>query len=123
MKNLKTTLQLIAVFFISNTPVFAQNPAWLNSIASGIIGVVPALVTALVGVALLYFIWGLVLFISQSGDEKAVEEGKQKMIWGLIALFVLVSVWGLVSLLQTVSGIDGGTNPGAPQTTYTTSGG
>lgn len=50
--------------------------------------------------ALLYFFWGIALFIFQSGDEKKVEEGKSKMKWGIVSLFVMVSVWGLVSILQ-----------------------
>jgi len=50
--------------------------------------------------ALVYFFWGIALFIFQSGDEKKVEEGKSKMKWGIVALFVMVSVWGLVSVLQ-----------------------
>lgn len=122
MKYIKTIFLLVTLFFVSYTPVFAQNPAWLNSLATAIEGLVPATVIALIGIALLYFIWGLVLFITQSGDEKAVGEGKQKMIWGIITLFVLVSVWGLVSLLRTLTGIGSGTTPGTPQTTYSATG-
>lgn len=54
----------------------------------------------LVALALLYFLWGLAVFMFKSGDEKAIEEGKSKMIWGVIALFVMISVWGLVAVLQ-----------------------
>ena len=42
--------------------------------------------------AFLVFLWGLIKFIYRAGgDEKAVEEGKSLMIWGLIALFILLS--------------------------------
>jgi hypothetical protein len=34
------------------------------------------------------------------------------MIWGVIALFVMVSVWGLVTLLQTNLGVTAGAAPG-----------
>jgi hypothetical protein len=51
--------------------------------------------------ALLVFFWGLVKFISKAGDVKAVEEGRRFMLWGIIALFVMVSVWGIVLFLQT----------------------
>ena len=54
-----------------------------------------------VGLALLGFFWGLARFIFRiGGDEKAVEEGKKIMIWGLIALFVMISVWGIVIFMQ-----------------------
>ncbi len=36
------------------------------------------------------------------------------MIWGIVALFVIVSVWGLVSLLQLLTGAGGGGTPTAP---------
>ena len=58
------------------------------------------LIPTAVAVALLFFFWGLAKFIRASGDEKAIEEGKRTMIWGVVALFVMVSVWGLVYLLQ-----------------------
>ncbi|MDO8565104.1 MAG: hypothetical protein Q7R67_00555 [bacterium] len=52
------------------------------------------------GLALLVFFWGLAKFIMNvSGDEKAVAEGKNLMIWGLVAIFVMVSVWGILRFL------------------------
>lgn len=50
------------------------------------------------GLAFLAFLWGLVKFIFRlGGDEKAVEEGKNLMKWGLIALFIMVSFWALIT--------------------------
>jgi len=46
--------------------------------------------------ALLVFIWGLAKFIFKAGDEKAVEEGKNLIKWGLVALFVLVSLISII---------------------------
>ena len=55
----------------------------------------------LVAIALLVFFWGLVKFISRvGGDEKAVEEGRNTMIWGIIALFVMISVWGIIYFVK-----------------------
>ena len=51
--------------------------------------------------ALLAFLWGLTKFIFRvGGDEKAIVEGKTLMIWGLIALFVMVSIWGIISFVS-----------------------
>jgi hypothetical protein len=61
-----------------------------------------------VGLALFGFFFGLAKFIFQSGDEKAVEEGKRIMKWGLVALFVMVSVWGIIGFFQRDLGIGGG---------------
>ncbi len=50
--------------------------------------------------ALLYFFYGLAKFILNAGDEEKRAEGRSIMIWGIIALFVMVSVWGLVRILS-----------------------
>jgi hypothetical protein len=65
-------------------------------------GLVNPLIAVLVGVALLVFFWGLVKFVFRLGGdgEKAVDDGKRVMKWGLIALFVMVSVWGIIEFFQ-----------------------
>lgn len=69
-------------------------------------GLINLLIPMLVGTALLVFFWGLAKFIFRvGGDEKAVTDGKKLMIWGIIALFVMVSVWGIVSFMQRSLGI------------------
>jgi uncharacterized membrane protein len=67
-----------------------------------------ALIPVVIALGLLLFIWGMVQFIFASGDEAAKEEGKRKMIWGVITLFVIVSVWGLVALLNQLTGVGQG---------------
>ena len=52
------------------------------------------------GIALLVFFFGLMKFIFKlGGDEDAVKEGKTLMIWGIVALFVMVSVLIFLQLL------------------------
>jgi hypothetical protein len=57
-------------------------------------------------VALLYFFWGVAVFIFKADNDKAREEGKQKMLWGIVALFVMVSVWGITSTLGAIFRVD-----------------
>jgi hypothetical protein len=61
-------------------------------------------------IALLLFFWGIVKYLWSVGAGK--EEGKKIMIWGIVALFVMSSIWGLVSFIGTSLGITAGT--GAP---------
>src|SRR3989344_3256932 len=93
---------------LSLTPVFAfaagENLlALLNLIQTIVTRAIPILTA----VALLYFIWGLVQFIMSAGGEKH-EEGKTKMWWGIIALLVFVSIWGIVGYIGNVFGISQG---------------
>ncbi|PIP86614.1 hypothetical protein COV42_00225 [Candidatus Campbellbacteria bacterium CG11_big_fil_rev_8_21_14_0_20_44_21] len=64
-------------------------------------GIVRSLILLAVAMALLYFFWGLALFIKNTGSGSEAEEARQKMLWGIIALFVMVSVWGIVQVLNT----------------------
>lgn len=59
--------------------------------------------------ALLFFFWGLVGFIQHAGDEKAVTEGRRKMLWGIIVLFIITSVWGIVGFIE--GDLFGGSTP------------
>ena len=54
----------------------------------------------LAGLALLVFFWGMVKFIFNAGDEEKRKQGKMVMGWGIIALFVVVSIWGIVRFIS-----------------------
>jgi hypothetical protein len=60
-------------------------------------------------IAMVMFIWGVVNFFIINADEEAKrEQGRQFMIWGIIALAVMLSVWGLVGIVGSTFGIKGG---------------
>lgn len=63
-------------------------------------------------IAIAMFIWGAVKFFIINADEEAKrEQGKQFMIWGIIALAVMMSVWGLVGILTSTFGESGSVLP------------
>ena len=51
--------------------------------------------------AVLAFLWGLSKFILASGSEEKIADGKWIMKWGVIGLFFMFSVWGVVQVLVT----------------------
>lgn len=66
------------------------------------------LVSLLLTSALVVFFWGMILYI-KGLSEKDKKDGKTLMMWGIIALFVMVSVWGIVnSVVATLSTAAGG---------------
>ena len=66
-------------------------------------------VPILVSLALLFFFWGMANFILHAGNTEERKKGRDVMVWGLIALFVILSVAGLVAVLQmSVFGDPGG---------------
>lgn len=58
----------------------------------------------LLSVALLVFLWGIVQFITQAGDEKNRSAGRQKIAWGIVGLALIIAVWGVVNLLSAILG-------------------
>lgn len=57
--------------------------------------------TALImALSMVVFLWGVVRFISSSGDPKKISEGRTAMMWGIVGLFVMVSLWGLVAFVK-----------------------
>jgi hypothetical protein len=62
--------------------------------------IIDSLIVIVAGLALLAFFWGLVKFIN-AVSTTGKTEGRNFMIWGLVALFVMVSVWGLVRFIES----------------------
>jgi predicted permease len=77
--------------------VFAQvNTAGLRGLLREIHGLISLVIPVLIALGVLAFMWGIVMYLF--GKNK--EEGKSFMLWGIIALFVMTSVWGLVGILR-----------------------
>src|SRR6185369_11109644 len=49
--------------------------------------------------AIVIFFWGLIKYLIEVGEKKA--EGLQIMFYGVVAIFVMVSIWGIIRLLQS----------------------
>ena len=64
--------------------------------------------------AILYFFWGLLQYIRAAGDADKAKEGRSHMLWGIVALAVMVSVYGLISWLQSTVGLNPGGNVDIP---------
>ena len=48
--------------------------------------------------ALTWFIWGVLEFIRNADNQEKRKEGRSKMLWGIVALFVMVSYLGITSI-------------------------
>ena len=73
-----------AAKLISNIKVYILNP---------IIGFMFA-------VAVVMFIYGIVEYIWSADNEDKVAVGKTHMIWGIVGIFVIVGVYGILNLLS-----------------------
>ncbi|MDO8562150.1 MAG: hypothetical protein Q7S05_05035 [bacterium] len=46
------------------------------------------------------FLWGLVVFLSKLGTGGDNKEGKDHMLWGIIGMFIMVAVGGIMAILN-----------------------
>lgn len=77
---------------------FTTYPKDFREVVCFFLSFINKLLPILVAMTMLVFFWGLAGLIRNSGDEKAVKEGKQLMVWGIVGLFVLVSFAGIINL-------------------------
>ena len=72
----------------------------VNRFLNGLIGVI-------ITIAIIVFFWGLVRYLTDVGEQK--HAGLIMMFYGLIAIFVMVSIWGIIHLLQGTFGVTSNT--------------
>lgn len=92
-------------------PVFAPLLALAEPL-SGIKGLLVAfggLVKLAIPIAyalcILFFFYGVANFIKQSGNPQAKEKNKDILIYGVIGIFLISSIWGIVAYIQSTLGI------------------
>ncbi len=105
IKKIALTFGALALPLVS----FAQQLGNLETLVQSIGRIVNLIIPILFAVALLGFFYGLVKYIFGADEDKA--GAKKTMIYGVIALFVMASVWGLVRFIGTAVGVDQGSAP------------
>lgn len=117
LQKLRHFLAWFGLIFLPARTASAQGSSYPQHIDTigDIIQLVDAIVSDLIPIAaslaLLAFFWGLAKYIFRAGQEDA-DQGKDIMIAGVIALFLIAAVGGIVQLLASTIGIENpGTNP------------
>ncbi|MFZ2484736.1 MAG: pilin [Minisyncoccia bacterium] len=96
---------IIAALALVPALASAQQLGTLTNLVTQIGNIVDLAIPIVFSLALLAFFWGLVKYIFAQGNEESKADGKKIMIWGLVALFVAATVWGLVEFIRTSLGI------------------
>ncbi len=68
--------------------------------------IVNPILALLFAAALLYFLWGGFVFIISAGNDQARAEGRQHMLWGVIGMVVMVSVFALLNIGLNTFGVN-----------------
>lgn len=54
----------------------------------------------------LLFVYGLVEFLWKINGEGDTKEGKQHMIWGIVGMLIMISVYGILDIIDNTFGLD-----------------
>lgn len=100
LKGKATYLVPALLFVLWSVPGVSSAQTIRELIETKILVLVNPIILVVSGLALLFFFWGLAQFILNAGSEDGRKAGRQIMLWGIIALFIMFSVWGIVQLLQ-----------------------
>ncbi|OHA89873.1 MAG: hypothetical protein A2832_01910 [Candidatus Zambryskibacteria bacterium RIFCSPHIGHO2_01_FULL_44_22b] len=92
----------------------AQSLTNLTTLLNSIKNLVDTALPIVVGLGLLAFFWGLVKFVFAAGDEEARKGAKSMMIYSVVALFIMVSIWGLIGFIGGAFNINQGGDLSVP---------
>jgi hypothetical protein len=56
-------------------------------------------VPIIIALIFLFFVWGIAKSFILDGSDQARAQGRQFVLWGIIAIAVLLGVWGIVNML------------------------
>src|SRR5438093_13376410 len=83
----------------------AQSLGGLPQLVTNLKDLINSVIPLFFGFAVIYFFWGLVIFLRAAGDPKMADQGKSHMVWGILVLTLMVSVYGLINWLISAAGI------------------
>ena len=105
--------QTINVNTATNASVGQINAGPLTNFLKLVSSITGMLAPILVSLAVLAFFWYLIVFIWKGKDDgEQKKAGITGMMYSILALFVMVSVWGIIALVGSTLGVgQGGSVP------------
>lgn len=95
----------------------SPNPAVVNTVLTHFLTLLTLVIQILILSALIVFGWGVVKLIFSASDPKKIEQAKYIILWGIIGLFVLASMGGILAFIKTYLGIPNNSPIPAPMFT------
>jgi predicted PurR-regulated permease PerM len=66
--------------------------------------IINPLIMLLFALAMVYFLYGLARYLMSPDNEEVRKSSKTHMLWGIIGMFIMVSVFGIMSILLSTVG-------------------
>ncbi len=85
--------------------MLAGGSSYFNAVATSFKSVIGVVLPAFVGLAIIGFAYGIFIYVKGGAEKK--EEGRSIIVWGGLAVVVLLSIYGIAGLLQNIFGVTG----------------
>ena len=108
IKIIKMKKLIALAVLLAPLSVFAQQITDANSLTNKITNIGNTIVVLLISFAVIWIIISVVRYLIAGGDNEKRKEGGFRILWGVVGLFVILSIWGLVAILKNT--FDTGTN-------------
>ncbi|MDP2649002.1 MAG: hypothetical protein U1D26_03315 [Patescibacteria group bacterium] len=104
-----TVAGVVAVFAAVSSPAVAlavTQPSTFRELANQVATILDSATTVLIVAGIAIYFYGVSTNILKFG-EKGAEKIRAYFVWGVIVLFVMVSIWGILALIRnTIFGND-----------------
>ena len=102
MKFIKQTVRqkyyLVFLLFVMPSVIFAADTT-LNDIEVAALDLLNSVVPMLIAAAVAFFLWSVLKYINSGDNAETRIQARALMVYGIIAIFVMVSLWGFVNVL------------------------
>jgi len=99
--------KIITGAFLAFVPVLAMAQTTIFSILGVVKNFLDIAIPILITAALAYFIFGIIKYVvAADADDKA--KARDIVVRGILGLFIIVSVWGLIGIIQSTFGVGAG---------------
>lgn len=80
-------------------------PAITTFIGSVANHVLNPLIELMFAVAVIFFLWGVFEYFVMPNDPAKRKDGAQHILWGLVGMFIMISVYGLIYFVTNTVGV------------------
>ena len=105
---MRNFFKILIVLLVPNIIfAFDLGSSTFKSTIGYVMEMIDILIPILSGLAFLFFFWGLSQSILNSDKPEEIKKSRSKMLWGILALFILLTFKTIIGLVSTELEIKG----------------
>ena len=91
---------IAAALVLAPLTAFAQNQITnINSLTVTLTNIGTTVISILIALGVIWIVYNAVRFIMAADKPEERSERGKAMLWGIVGLFIILSIWGLVAIL------------------------